>query len=151
MAVSIGDLVQFKQEKTMNRKCWRMLPENFQQFRHEGLPVTVMMGDHIPFWIEQITRSTVDFVETKKIPMSLIGTKTMCFSNSKLKIARDALTKTFGKVMTFQNKGEMGTPEIFWVLLDDLEDFSDKSYLSEFAAKLKQRISEQKITSEQKI
>lgn len=151
MALSIGDLVQFQQEKTASRKCWRELPTSFGQFTGLGLPITVMLGSHIPFWTEQLSRSTVDYVPTKKIPMSLSAVKTKCFSGSKLKLIRDSLTKTFAKVIVFQNQGMVATPEVFWVLLDDLEEFTDKTYMQEFTSKLKARISEQKITCEQKI
>lgn len=145
MGVMIGDLVQFKQEKTHNRKCWKDFPKTHDHIR-SWKPLLSMLNieklhhmnwmAHFPEW-----RPT----ETEKIPMILSDFRTECFTASKLPFIRKALTKTLAKVTVFRREGEFRTvPVIFWVLADDIEEFSDKTYLEEFKVKLKHNLSEQK-------
>ena len=145
MGIAVGDLVQFKQEKTYHRKCWSVLPVNYDYFRSwKPLLHTLNIEKiHEVFWMAHFPewRAT----ETQKIPMILSDFETRCYTNSKLAFVQKALTKSFAKVTVFQQQGEFRTiPIIFWVLVDDIEDFSDKSYLEEFKAKLKRQLGEQK-------
>lgn len=141
MGMQVGDLVQFKQGVT--KRCWKVFPDN-QWALLKGYA-------NLYFVISQGEAWTAEGNENK-FPMTVCEVTRRNFAgNNKVPFIKDMLTKDFAKVIVFKQKGLHTAPVVFWVLQEDIEAFSEMSYLDDLKTKLKNRLSEQKDKTDEKL
>jgi len=151
-AIQIGDLVQFSQKKTFHRKCWKDIPRITKDFSQNWVSLLGLLERIVPEnpWPEYVMAEYYSKEETVKVPMVVKGFQTVCLSDSPVAFIRNNFTKTFANVMIIQSKGGMASQVSFWVLQEDLDEFTDKTYLEEFKLQLKQKLVEHKMSKEEK-
>jgi hypothetical protein len=143
---SVSDLVQFKQEKTSTRRCWEDLPENYHYFRRGWKSIIWILGPRANYqslYFPDVWSKN----ETHKFPMVITDFKTKCYSQSVVETIKNTLTYNFVQVLVFKTNGLHTNSVPFWVLREDIEDFSDKTYLQEFKEKLKNKLNVNNISS----
>ena len=79
--------------------------------------------------------------------MVITDFKTKCYSQSVVETIKNTLTYNFVQVLVFKTNGLHTNSVPFWVLREDIEDFSDKTYLQEFKEKLKNKLNVNNISS----
>lgn len=141
MTYKVGDLVQFKLEHANRKQVWRSLPVLEAGWQSSGMRVDYLFRNYSADVQFFHPARGVEWKETAKQGMIVIGFTECCFTRSNIPAVRKAATKRFAQVMIFSSQ-PMQAPLQVWALADELEIFNDKPYMESLKARLRDSIAQ---------
>lgn len=141
MTYNIGDLVQFKLKHANAKNVWRALPVLETNWQYGSTRLEYLFKNYNAKIWNAARMSETFWKETTKTGMIVMGFKDLCFTKSKLPALQKAATKKFAQVMVFSSDPHQA-PQTVWALAEELEGYSDKPYMEQLKARLREAVAQ---------
>lgn len=142
MTYCVGDLVQFKLKHANGKYVWKNLPALETNWQYGSIRLEYLFKNYdSTIWSSPKLLSEATWKETAKTGMIVMGFTELCFTHSKIPALRKAATKKFAQVMVFSSDAHQA-PQTVWALADELEVYSDKPYMEQLKARLREAVAQ---------